>query len=108
MKVNPNATYKDFKKYGFTEHHKGYLYFNRMLSKEYEISFSLSVRVRDMKLERVDILDENFCQPYDYQFYLEQNKNNKFALGIKKKVDDRLLDMQEKGLIEGFTVGDYV
>ena len=60
------------KEIGFTEYRKGYLYFCRGIQfpkeKRYrgiDISFSVTIP-RDGSDIRIDVLDEDFCQPYDY------------------------------------------
>ena len=110
MKVNPNATIKDFIKYGFTQSlaREEDLIFMRTLDKKFDISFSFYLNKESMSIRTVDIIDEDFGQHYNYQYYLSKNPEHKVSLEIKKKVDDRLLDMQENGLIVDFKVGDYV
>mgnify|MGYP007119899505 CR=1 FL=1 len=59
---------KKMREIGFTDFRKDTWYFSRMLKKE--ISFSLSVNKENPADFRIDVLDDDFCQPYDYQSIL--------------------------------------
>ena len=68
--------------YEGTKHEKysPYWYFSRTLElpkdKKYhgfEISFNVNIP-KDGSDIRIDVLDEDFCQPYDYQYMLENNQ----------------------------------
>ena len=59
----------------------------------------------------IDILDELFCQPYDYQYLLENYSNDintKVLEIVKKNVDEIMDSFVHKGIISGWKVGDYV
>ena len=57
---------------------------------------------------KIDVLDESFLQPYDYQFKLKYSPNFKFAKTVKRNVDKILYEMQELGIISGFSDEHYV
>lgn len=64
---------------GFTDYAKDSWYFCRLIKfpKEkryygYEISFNVNIP-KDNSDIRIVILDEDFCQPYDYQYMLNKN-----------------------------------
>lgn len=98
---------------GFTEHRKGYLYFSRILKfnrKKYgcfEISFSITIP-RDGSDIRIDVLDEEFCQPYDYQRILFDNPEHKTALIVKGWVEEQMRLLNEDGVITGHEYGEYI
>lgn len=56
----------------------------------------------------IDILDENFLQPYDYQNMLKKIPDHKFANKVDKQVRKIMLQFVDAGLIEGYTDGDYI
>ena len=80
------------KEIGFTEYRKGYLYFCRGIQfpkeKRYrglDISFSVTIP-RDGTDIRIDVLDEDFCQPYDYQMILSKSPNHTCANIVNEQV----------------------
>lgn len=56
----------------------------------------------------IDILDENFCQPYDYQAMYERGNHMSFVLTVMKNVNEIMDSFVHKGIISGWEVGDYV
>ena len=79
-----------------------------------DITFNFTIYSEDDW--RIDILDEDFCQPYDYQYLLEKYSNNintrVFESDcphiVKKNVDEIMDSFVHKGIISGWKVGDYV
>ena len=92
---------------GFTEYRKGFLYFCRILDRELDISFSVTIP-RDGSDIRIDVLDEAFCQPYDYQSILRDNPEHKTALRIQKEVEKWMEYLTEKGVLTGHIKGEYI
>lgn len=94
-------TKEELLKYGFSNCNKPTLYFCRDLGNE--ISFNLSITIKTMK-PKIDVLDENFLQPYDYFYFLSQNKNHNYAKDvyfkvqkiIKKLVDDNIIKLNKE------------
>lgn len=64
-KINPERTEEELKEYGFTNYNKPSLYFMRMLQPG--ISFNVTVNRKDFSKSTVDVLDENFLQPFDFE-----------------------------------------
>lgn len=60
------GTAQDFIEYGFTNHDKPRLYWYRKLNEpdNYEISFGITIDKETMEIADIEILDENFLQPY--------------------------------------------
>lgn len=56
----------------------------------------------------IDILDEWFCQPYDYQAMYEKGNHSPVVLTVKKNVDEVMDSLKHKGIISGWEVGDYI
>ena len=100
---------------GFTDYSKDNWYFCRMIKfpkdkKEYrgfEISFSVSIP-KDNSDIRIDVLDEDFCQPYDYQYMLDKTPNFEPCLIVKEQVEDWMKYLQGKGVISGHVYGEYI
>lgn len=56
----------------------------------------------------IDVLDDSFGQPYDYQSILEDIPDHKFALSIKEKVEECMKTLTEAGVISGHKYGEYI
>jgi len=106
IKINPNQTVESLSKYGFSNHHEPTLYFCKMLIDE--ISFSISIDKKSLEITNIDVLDENFLQPYDYQAILMRDTSYKYAKMVFDKVDSVINKLQNDGVIEGYTRGMYI
>ena len=91
---------------GFTDFRKDTWYFSRMLKKE--ISFSLSINKKNPEDFRLDVLDNDFCQPYDYQSILSKNKEHQFAREIMALVEKHMEYLKISGIVEGHIYGEYI
>lgn len=105
IKINPKQTVESLKAYGFTNYDKPTLYMCKGL--ELTITFNMSISIKTFKVE-IDVLDNDFCQPYDYQYFLSKNPNHEFARKIEKKVNAILAKLQADGIIEGYLEGMYI
>lgn len=90
---------------GFTDHLPTTWYFSRMI--DMDISFNVSIPKDGGRL-RVDVLDEDFGQPYDYQSILKRNPGFAFAEEVKVKVEALMEMLADAGIIHGFTKGMYL
>jgi|SRR5690606_1501361 len=106
IKINPKQTVESLMEYGFTNHHESTLYYSRNICEN--ISFNLSVNKETLEIERLDVLDEDWLQPYDYQYILLDNPKAEFARNVYFKVNKILTKLQNDGIITGFTVGMYI
>ncbi|MFO1442865.1 hypothetical protein KDN24_06505 [Bacillus sp. Bva_UNVM-123] len=106
IKINEGVTVKQLLEYGFSNNHKSTLYFMRMVGDDE--SFSLKLDKESLKITSIDILDENFLQPYDYQSILMKNRHQKYAQGVFDNVDKILEKLQNDGIINGYHRGMYV
>ena len=102
------------KEIGFTEYRKGYLYFCRGIQfpkekryRGFDISFSVTIP-RDGSDIRIDVLDEDFCQPYDYQMILSKNPNYTCASIVNEQVEKFMEYLQEQGVLSGHVRGEYI
>lgn len=105
MKVNV-LNDEIMKKQGFNSVHensKWYLY------KDLGLNISLNITVnKDNGSFVIDVLDEDFLQPYDYQYILINTPGHKIANEVRDKVTEIILDLVDKGIIEDYKVGDYI
>ena len=106
---------KEMREIGFTDNLASKWFFTRMIQfpknkryKDFDISFNVSINKDNTKNLRIDILDEDFCQPYDYQYMLIQNPNFEPCLIIKEQVEKWMAYLKEKGVLTGHNVGDYI
>ena len=99
---------------GFTDYGKDRWYFCRFINfpkeKRYrgiEISFSVTIP-KDGSDIRIDVLDEAFLQPYDYQYMLEKNPQFKICLIVKEQVEEWMKYLQDNGVLSGHVYGEYI
>ena len=104
----------EMRKIGFTDHVKDNWYFCRMLRfpkkklyRDFEISFSVTIPKNSDDI-RIDVLDEAFCQPYDYQRILYDHPNHETALIVQHEVEKWMDYLQKKGVLSGHVRGEYI
>lgn len=90
---------------GFTDFCEDIWYWHKTVGED--ITFNLHIK-KDGSDMWIDVLDEDFCQPYDYQHILERNPKLSFALEVKKKVKDIMTYLQEVGVLSGHEYGEYI
>ena len=93
---------------GFTDFREGYWFYQKMLDRKMEISFNLSVSKTDPSDFRLDVLDDWFCQPYDYQGILSNDANHKAARKIDREVEKVMAYLTEAGILSGHVAGEYI
>lgn len=105
---------EEMKEIGFTEYRKGYLYFCRKIRfpkerryKGFDISFSVTIP-RDGSDICIDVLDEDFCQPYDYQEILHRDPKFKTALIVNEQVEEWMEYLQRHEVLSGHVRGEYI
>ena len=105
---------KEMKEIGFTDYSKTTWFFCRSIKfpkevryRNFDISFSLSIP-KDGSDIRIDVLDEDFCQPYDYQSMLHKNPTFEPALIILDQVEEHMKYLQSKGVLSGHIKGEYI
>lgn len=104
----------EMRKIGFTDHVKDNWYFCRMLRfpkkklyRDFEISFSVTIPKNSDDI-RIDVLDEAFCQPYDYQRILYDHPNHETALIVQNEVEKWMDYLQKKGVLSGHVRREYI
>ena len=71
-----------------------------------DITFNMTIY--DSGDWRIDILDECFLQPYDYQAMYESGNYRPIVLTVMENVNEIMDSFVHKGIISGWKVGDYV
>lgn len=99
---------------GFTDYCCDRWYYSRMIKfpkekryRNFEISFNVTIPKNGDRL-RIDVLDEDFCQPYDYQRMLSKDSKFEPALIVKEFVEKQMEYLQQQGVLSGHTYGEYI
>lgn len=56
----------------------------------------------------INVLDEDFLQPYDYQSILKSNPCFETAIIVKDQVEDLMIYLQEHGVLSNYVKGEYI
>ena len=91
------------KSLGFWNNEDGW-YLHVVVCSEMDITFNISI-VKSTKEVIIDVLDEEFLQPYDYQ---EMVGLNDIANEVHYKVQDCMKILVDSGVIVGYRMGDYI
>ena len=91
---------------GFTDCNPRVWYFSRTI--EQNISFNVMIHKDGIDDIRIDVLDEEFCQPYDYQAILDRDSDFPFALLVEQKVEECMEYLQNEGVLSGHVRGEYI
>lgn len=94
------------RKVGFTDHVEGRWYFMRVL-KRYSISFNVTIDKATREVA-IDVLDEDFLQPYNYQAMLSDDPTCQPALDVERFVEEQMACLQDKGILSGHVRGEYI
>lgn len=91
-----------------------YWYFSRMIRfpnekrwKNVEISFSVHIP-KDGSDLNIMVLDDDWCQPYDYQYLLSRNPDNECANIVKEEVEMLMKYLQDNEVLSGHVYGEYI
>lgn len=92
---------------GFTDLRKGYWYLCRRVSPDSDTTLNVHI-AKDGHDWQIDVLDENFCQPYDYQYLLSVNPTLDYANNVADECEKWFRKLSEWGLLSGWHEGMYV
>ncbi|UML50923.1 hypothetical protein MKS87_11030 [Bacillus subtilis] len=89
---------KQMRDIGFMDHVKTKWYFIKSIQPN--ITFNLTIHKNSLKGE-IDVLDERYLQPYDYQYYMEAytREQLEFPYIIHDKVQEIMTNFIEQGII---------
>lgn len=93
---------------GFTDHIEDHWYLCKRVSKRPDITFNITIPKDNPDSFKIDVLDEAFLQPYDYQYFMEIGKKSDQILEVYNNVNGLMLWLQDKGVISGYKIGDYI
>lgn len=93
---------------GFTDHRNGYWCYTEGVTED--ITLSIVINKSNPDDFRIDVLEDDYCQPYDYQRLLSQEsyKINQLALKVYNKVEETMERLSEEGIISGHVKGEYI
>lgn len=57
---------------------------------------------------KIDVIDDDFGQPYDYQYILQYNPEHRVANIVKEQVEQWMQELQTAGVITGYVAGMYI
>ena len=71
---------------------------------------SITIKIPENDKGESDVIDLNFCQPYDFQLMIMKSKNKapKFAILIQNELYQILDSCKTFGIIDGWEWGDYI
>jgi hypothetical protein len=105
----------EMKNIGFTDYCKDRWYFCRTIKfpntkryRGFDISFSVSINKNNPENLRIDVLDEDFCQPYDYQMMLDKDSEFKPCLIVKEQVEEWMKFLMDNGVLSGHEYVEYI
>jgi len=98
---------EDMRDIGFTDYNEKFWYYATTLDKTMEISFNIRI-YKETGEGEIDIFDDEFGQPYDYQGILHEDPTKELPLEIFHKVEKEMKYLTEQGVISGHEFGDYI
>ena len=90
---------------GFTDYDSKNWYFFKSIADN--ITFNVSIKKKTGYI-RIEVLDENIMQPYQYQELLRNCPHAEFALKVHEAVQEQMKYLMDKGIITGYRLGDYI
>lgn len=116
-KRNTNANIKvnifddgKMRELGFTDYSKNTWYYLTYIinEKHFKVTFNLQINKQNPDNFKIDILEENWLQPYDYQAGLRKYPKFEKYLQVHNKVQEIMKHLIDMGIIEGYNLGDYI
>jgi hypothetical protein len=107
-----NISEEELIKLGFRNNENDYYICKNLIGKR-EITFNLTIHKNDKRI-KIDILDENFLQPYDYQSILKRQQFvnginiNSYSYRVHIKVQEIMKWLLDNNIIIGYQLGDYI
>lgn len=106
IKPNPNLKEKTLLDFGFTKEPTSEFYMMSKLTSDISFNVEIDIETNDISIE---VLDEDFLQPYDYQIMLKNpNYVPKIAKIVHHKVQEIMKKLMDSGIIVGYKENDYI
>lgn len=80
---------------------------NKPRYKTFDVEFSVTIP-KDGRPISIDVIDEDFGQPYDYQYMLSQTPNFEPCLIVQEQVEKWMDYLQDAGVLSGHVAGEYI
>ena len=107
-----NISEEELIKLGFRNNENNYYICKNLIGK-WEITFNLTIYKNDKRI-KIDVLDEMFLQPYDYQSILKRQQFvnginiNSYSYRVHIKVQEIMKWLLDNNVIIGYQIGDYI
>lgn len=106
IKLNPNLKEKTLLDFGFVRTSVSEYYMMSKLTSDISFNIDIDIETNDISIE---VLDEDFLQPYDYQIMLKNsNYVPKIAKIVHHKVQKIMKELVDSGIIVGYKENDYI
>ena len=106
IKLNPNLKEKTLLDFGFARTSVSEYYMMSKLTSDISFNIEIDIETNDISIE---VLDEDFLQPYDYQIMLKNpNYVPKIAKIVHHKVQKIMKELMDSGIIVGYKENDYI
>ena len=92
IQTHPDLTERILTEVGFTNFNPPSFYFCRRLAED--ITFNLTINKKNLKRFKIDVLDENFLQPFDFE-----NIHTPFAREVEKNYKEMINMLVEKKVL---------
>lgn len=83
--------------------------FGKNINISLHISLPLNYNYDELDIK---VIDEDYLQPYDYQYLIEmaerENKTNDVAIAVRDEVEDIIARLQRAKVLSGHNRGDYI
>lgn len=98
----------EMRQIGFTDYNVDRWYYCKCVSDDGETTFNVTIDKQGIDNLRIDVLDEQFCQPYDYQHILNSGSSNAYAEAVCEAVENEMDKLQAAGILFGHVRGEYI
>jgi len=98
---------EDMRRIGFTDHCADRWYFCRRVEGFRDLTFNVSIPKNGDDFS-IDVLDECFLQPYDYQGMLHRNPKFEPALRAREGVEYWMEYLEKEGVLSGHIRYEYI
>lgn len=92
---------------GFIDRDGDGWYLCRPVSDDSDITLNVIIDTEDDDW-RIDVLDERYLQPYDYQMILNANPDRAYARMVADKCEEWFRKLSDAGVLDGWKPGMYV
>ena len=107
---NANIKFHVLDKETMNSYDFGYTYERWLFNVGLTDTISMNIAISDDGEGLIDILDDDFLQPYDFQNMIIEMGNNAPSIAkiIQKKVYEIMNNLIYSGIISGWNYGDYI